>query len=356
MAGYFLVAPYNTIGLRTAIQMLMYKLFLSPVIILLATLNLCAQNIAREFEIALPGYKVENSLYNTIRAVDSRAGDTVIGIINYGALRNIDAKLVMATSLQSQLTNVLNDLTDTSAKNGELLFQLNRFSFVETWGTRYCHLIATLYDGSNGGYKPLALLDTTLVLPPKNLSPTLTDNAGKLISDLIARRLLQHSKSSTIYSIDDVKHIDSIDMQKIPLYTATGYTDGIYKSFQSFAQQMPDQQGTIIEDGANISTVKIAGADGKKIKLKPADVYAVVYKGQPFIATAFGYYKLVKTGDNNFYFSGLVKKLGDSDDDNKGPKLGLDKLAGDGKGQNYIMMIDHRNGKLIHIRKIDAEN
>jgi len=335
----------------------MYKLILTLALLLAMSLNLYAQNIAREFEIPLPGYKVSNSLYKTIRTVDSRIGDTSIGIVNYGALRNIDAKLVMKSSLGSQLSNVLDDLTDATAKNGELLFQLNRFGFVETWGIRYCHLVATLYARYNDNYKQLALLDTLLVLNPKNLGSMLSDNAGKLITDFIARRLLQYPANTTAYTLDEIKKVDSISMAKMPLYTNPGYTDGIYRSFSSFVQQTPDQQGIVEGDGAkNIFSVKLTGADGKKMKLRPADVYAVVYKGQPFIATSYGYYNLVKSADNNFYFSGLVKRLNNSDDDNKGPKLGLDMLAGDGKGQNYVMMIDYRNGNLIHIRKIDMEN
>ncbi len=67
--------------------------------------------------------KVSNSLYKTIFFLDSREDTADIGAINVGVL-NHPAKLKLRMPFQPQLQMLMDSLIDSSAGNGELLFQL----------------------------------------------------------------------------------------------------------------------------------------------------------------------------------------------------------------------------------------
>lgn len=80
-------------------------------------------------------------------------------------------------------------------------------------------------------------------------------------------------------------NIDSIEKQKIKLYTVSAYTEGMYLTYQSFKNQQPNNQITAEIKNGSISKVKTVDSTGRSIKVKPGNVYAIVYQGQPFVAT-----------------------------------------------------------------------
>jgi hypothetical protein len=331
--------------------------FLTLCFLLLSAKDLFAQDLTKNFEIVLPKNKVENSLYKTIGFLDSRKGYKEIGVVDIGLLRNNEAKLVLKAPFDQQLTAVLNALTDSTAQDGELLFQLNRFSFAETYGTRYCYLIAGLYAKNSDGYKKIASIDTVLgfISASANL---LIREESKLISGFIATNLLAVAKDSTTYTTNDIAHIDSIEMQKIPVFSREDYTDGVYMSYKSFMAQSPDKPAIVdISKDGSISSVKVTDSSGKKTKVQPKHMYALVYKGQPFIATEYGYYSLPKGSDNNFYFTGDIR-VATSQAGLNAAQIGFGlvglALAGiSGDKETYVLMIDYRNGAFIHLKKVE---
>jgi hypothetical protein len=111
------------------------------------------------------------------------------------------------------------------------------------------------------------------------------------------------------------------------------------------------------KDGT-ITSVRITDTSEKKIKIKSKNLYAVIHKGNLFIATEYGYYPLQKINDN-FFFTGDVKKAANSADiSNAGMGFGLlgAGLASMGSRARYDMIIDHLNGRFFHLREIKIDN
>lgn len=92
--------------------------------------------------------------------------------------------------------------------------------------------------------------------------------------------------------------------------------------------------------------------------MKPKELYALVYEGKPYIATAYGYYTLEKSG-NDFFFTGKAKVTANSSDVIAASILfgvvgGM--IATNASGI-YEMQIDHVNGEFIPIRAVsEAES
>src|SRR5689334_3925025 len=106
-----------------------------------------AQRATEDYTITLPEQKISNSLYRNISYLDSRYDTSNMGIVQLGAF-NRKARVIPKVPFSMQLTTVLQAMTDSSAKDGELLFQLRQFNFAEITGAMsergYCYLRADL--------------------------------------------------------------------------------------------------------------------------------------------------------------------------------------------------------------------
>ena len=333
----------------------MLKIFLSLIIFLLLGANLFAQDIIKTFEIVLPKFKVENSLYNKIKFLDSRGDTSLIGIIFPGEPNYRPEKLVLKTPFLPQLTSLLNSLTDSTAKNGEILFQLKQFNFVEPSETRYCYFSIELYAKKNAGYKIISSLDTVILIVRHNVAKEILELGNIILSNFFAKALLQEPIDTTLYNITEIENIDSVEKRKITIYNTTKYVDGLYTNYESFKNLVPDMQGFVeMKKDGTISSVKTLDENGKKIKVKSKNIYAVINKGQIFIATEYGYYPLQKINDNLFFTGDVRVAASNGEMNTAGLALGL--LGGistrAGSKATYDMIIDHRNGKFIHMLAI----
>jgi hypothetical protein len=264
---------------------------------------LLSQEVVHFFELGLPVYKVRNSLYNTITVLDSRDYTAAIGIVTTGITPTQSEKIAFKTPLEPQFTALVQELTDKTAGRGELLFQLKRFRFVEKERTRHCFISAALYAKKDDRYYPLSRLDTML-----ELSRPLVKNVqtwGSLaISDFVAKGLVLPAGGDVGYSLAEVRHIDSLEKRKIPLYTTAAYKDGIYRTPRAFLEQTPDWPDIVVglrRDGS-VTGVSARYPDGRTAAVENNKMYAVVYRGRPYMVTHAGIYPLVKMGDD-FYFT-----------------------------------------------------
>jgi len=337
---------------------LMNKLFLLPFLLLLTCIETFGQNRTEDFKITLPEQKIPGSLYKNISYLDSRYDKTNMGIVQLGAF-NKKAKVVPKIPFADQLTNVLNALTDSSAKEGELLFQLKQLSFAEITGAMsekgYCYLQAALFSKQHDRYLELRAIDTVILIKSMDVTRALFRNGSKTITDFIANSLSQNPAGSNYYSYADIENIDSIEKRKIPVYNTTAYTDGLYSDFASFSNQTPGKQITAELKNDKLSSVKTPDENGKLVKVKSKDIYAIVYKGQPFIATEYGYYQLQKKGDD-FYFTGKAKVNAQTGDVlAAGLFFGIigSLLASDAEA-TFEMKIDHVNGGFMRLREIKS--
>jgi hypothetical protein len=315
-----------------------------------------AQQPVRYFELTPSAQKVTGSLYRRIEFMDSRPDTTLIGPIEIGELNNIDAKLEFKKPIQPQLQRLLDSLDDPTAKDGTLLFQIRDISFVEPLKTRYLFVKATLYARSPGGYRKLSTFDVTDVLDNYDVAGQVNLRVNKQLDGFIAAALTRSATDSATYTWRDITRIDSIEEQSLPLYTASSFTDGIYLNYTSFSKQVPDKRGMIkAKRDGTISAVHILDDSARKVRLRPRNFYALVYKGKPYIATEFGIYPLERVRDNFFFTGDIHIRASGSEIAELAILIGIGTAIGTAEGfeETYDLLIDPLNGNFIHLRKIE---
>ena len=265
--------------------------------------------------------------------------------------------VIFKTPFSAQLTEFLNSVTDSTAKYGELLLQIRKFNFVQTSGgtysKRYCYIRAEIYSMKNDLYQQLAFIDTLIITKSYNATKKILKDASLTISNFIANNLVKETTDSNYYSLSDILKIDSIEKQRIFVYTTSTYSDGLYLTYKSFMNQTADKQITAKMSGKEISSVKTSGENGKPVHVKAKEVYAIVYNGQPFIATEYGYFQLKKINDD-FIFTSKAKATANNEDVMVATlAFGIigGILASNVTG-TFEMKIDHVDGKFIILRQI----
>jgi hypothetical protein len=315
---------------------------------------LFSQRTTEDFEISLPEKKVY-SLYSEISFVDSRYDTSSMGIVQLGAF-NRKAAVIPKKHFSLQLPEVLRALNDGAAEDGKLLFQLRQFNFVEV--TRmsergFCYLRAELYAKSNDQYQKIGLIDTIIMVKSLDVTRTLFRRASRAITDFISVNLERKPDQAAVaYTIEDVKNIDNIEKRQIPLYANSALADGLYLSYRSFSNLVPDHQAVVEMKDNKIYGVRIKGPDGKPAKSGTNYVYAVVHEGKAYVNTEYGYYELTKR-ENDFLFIGKAKVSGNTADViAAGVFFGIiGSLMASNATATFELKIDHLNGTVIPIRE-----
>ena len=320
--------------------------------LLLPCTSLFSQDISSVFQLTAPQRKPVRSLYKTIIFFDSRQ-DTTIGTYLTGP-DNKTVKLVLKATAQSQLVNILNAYTDAGSGNGAILFQLKRFSFAEPARTRYCYLSAAIYALKDAGYVKLASLDTTLVITfAAEFTSVLAQEGSQVIDDFIAKAILLPATDAVVYSYDDLVHMDSVEKRRIPVYNTNSYTEGLYGTYNAFMNQRPDVRGEVKEKSDGKLSIRILDPKWEDPK-GLVHIFAVVYKGVPYVVTHYGDYPLQKQNDD-FYFTGKLRVTPATDG-----KAGVDVSSGlmgilpSADKADYRVLLDHTSGEFIHLQVLDT--
>jgi len=320
-------------------------------LLLLPCTFLFSQDLSSVFQLTVPPRKPVKSLYRVIAFFDSRQ-DTTIGTWLSGPDKPV--RLVLKTPVQPQLVNILNAYTDGGSGNGAILFQLKRFSFAEPARTRYCYLSAAIYALKDEGYAKLASLDTTLVITyVAELPSVLAQEANQVIDDFIAKAILLPATTAAVYKYDDLVHIDSVEKRKIPVYNTSTYTEGLYGTYNAFMNQRPDVRGEVKEKSDGKLSIRILDPKWEDPK-GLTHIFAVVYKGVPYVVTHYGDYPLQKQNDD-FYFTGKLRVTPATDG-----KAGVDVSSGlmgilpSADKADYRVLLDHTSGEFIHLQVLDT--
>ena len=322
----------------------MNRQLLALLILCLPSANLFSQGTSAAFEWTAPKTAPEKSLYKLIAFLDSRQDTSYVGSYSLepGAR---PTRLILKTPIQPQLEAILNAYTDASSGFGAVLFQLKRFSFAETQKTVYTYLSANLYALKDNGYVLLLNLDTTLVIDgPVNFQPALAAASNEVIDNFIARGIVLAPVDTVVYSYDDVRRIDSVRKRKLKVYNTSAYAEGFYSNYTAFKNQTPDLQGAVEVRSDRSLAVTLHSTEWTEPRGKK-HIFALVYKGVPYIVTHFGYYPLEKQADD-FYFTGRLNVVGSS----PSPFGLFTGNAADPDKRNYRVLIDYNNGEFIHIK------
>ncbi len=313
------------------------------------------QSRTENFEIFRPEEKVAGSLYNGVGFIDSRHDKTNFGIVQVGAF-NRKATVTTEVPFAIQINNLVKALTDADAGNQKLLFQLRQFSFAEITGAMsekgYCYLRAALFAGANGRYQKLGFIDTVILVKAMDVTNKLFKRGSQTLSAFVQQHLKATPSDTTVYSFNDIAHIDLIEKRGLAIYQTDSLVEGVYSTFESFAKQVPDKPVLALMKKDKIKTFQTPGDDGKPVTLKPKEIYGVVYNGKAYVITDFGYYPLRKEGDD-FYFTGKAKVTANAGDVIAasfffGVIGGL--IAADAEAL-FEMKLDHLNGGFIRLRQ-----
>ena len=335
----------------------MTKVIFIQIILLCLCFKLFCQNKTEDFEITPPELKVKNSFYKNISYIDSRFDTTNMGIVQLGAF-NKKVKVVPKTPFSEQLRNVFNFLIDNSAGEGELFFQLRQLNFAEITGAMsekgYCYLRADLYSKRDKSYQKINSMDSVIYVKSMDVTRALFRKTSQLLINFIADNLTKEASEIKTYTLTDIINIDSIEKRGINVYNMAELKDGLYTTYRSFANQIPERQVTVNMQNGKISEVRIVEENKKPEKVKGKDIYAIVYNGQAFIATEYGYYPLQKR-DDDFFFIGKAKVTANAGDVvAAGVFFGLmGSLMASNADATFEMKIDHLNGGFIRLKEMN---
>jgi len=334
----------------------MKKFIPSIPILFLFSQNAFSQIRTQNFDFTLPDQKITGSLYKTIKLIDSRQDTLSVGIIQRGIF-NEKTKQIPKPSFSIQLSNILNALTDSSASDGELLLHLRQFNFAEVTSSfsekGYCYIRAELFSKNNDKYQLLDRIDSVVLVKAGDVTIPLLRRSSQALSGFIGNNLQKASVDPGFYSFNDIIKMDSLEKIKIPVYNASSYTEGLYKTFTSFSNQLPDNQITATIKKEKISNVKMVIDSARSEPVNKKDIYAIVYKGVPYISTEFGYYRLNKI-DGDFHFTGRAKTTANSGDVVVASIFfGLiGGLLASSSDAVFEMRIDHLSGGFIRLKEI----
>lgn len=329
----------------------MNRSLLSLIILCLPATALFSQEV-NVVTLKAPKPRQVKSRYNAIAFLDSRPDTSAIGTYHYGAGDKF-SKLVLKTPLQPQLADVLGAYAIAPEGQGEILFQLRRFSFAEWRETKYVYLKVSVYAKRDDRYLPLSTLDTTMVFDNEwAFQNSLETTSSGILDNFIAYCIGQPGEDYTTYSYDDVVNIDSIEKRRILAYNVAAFNEGLYSNYAAFKSQTPDLKGDVKANSDGTLHVKIHNPEWRDPK-EGRHIFAVVYGGVPYIVTHFGYYPLEKKNDD-FYFTGKLR-LAATRQDKAAAQFAfgmVGKALAAEKGM-YRVLIDHTTGEFIHLKVLD---
>ena len=270
-----------------------------------------AQNV-EPLTLNLPKEKVKSSLYNNIEVLDLRPDTTSLGVIQKGML-NRQVKIVAQEPLQVQFNNMLKALNDDSAKSGKLVVQLRQLAFSELTSAYsehgYFGFGATLYAKKDSLYIPIQSIDTLAVVSAMDVTNKNIKNGSRIITKFLSDALNKVPVEASGYNYRDLINFADVTKKTLKLYTSDTYVDGYYTSYKSFSNQQPDGQ-FVLEDKKELipGNIKVPDKNGKLKKIKPGTVYAIVYKGTPYISTPLAFYPISKA-NNELFFTGKLSNF-----------------------------------------------
>lgn len=319
------------------------------IISIIYALNVSAQQ-RDHFSLYIPNtYPVtQNSLYTNISFIDSRLN------------RTRSQYIVNAELFSMQLSTFMNMATDRTAQNRTILFQLRNLSFETEDNTGSSHIRVTLYESANSQFYMIGTLDTQVqVRSNNNISAHLQNKISTTILSFIKDNLTTPYTDNIPYTLDDIRHIDSIEKESSQAFNQDSFRDGIYYTFESFKAQQPLVTKMEVKFKKNkLSEIKLADKYSNKFKkLEPSAIYGAVIDGQAYIALEKKYYPIY-SDNGNLYFDveRSSSNLGISPSFSIGIGSGGYRGGGIGLGvfthtkkESVTYMIDHLNGNFIPV-------
>ncbi len=315
-----------------------------------------AQDRTKPFNLYPPEERIEVCFYNQITVIDQREDTTNLGYTQTGAFNKI-AIIISEPSLASQVLNYCDSLKDLAYQdNRHLVILLRKWQYSEETGASaergYCSLRISSYAKEGDLYYPLIEMNKTVVVQSMEVSRQIQTKSKEEFQVFISRVLQTAKQTSIAYSLEELKNIDKIKRQELPLYASGIYKTGAYRNYDSFKIQIPDDSVSVLryKDGT-IRKVRYLNSSGDWKKMTEQSHYGFVNNDKLYVCTKFGYYRL-KRKDEDFQFVGLLQKtLGPGELMASALLFGM---IGAALVQNdnewYVVRIDPLDGSFIRLR------
>ncbi|MDD4992610.1 MAG: hypothetical protein PHR83_10285 [Paludibacter sp.] len=249
----------------------------------------------RNFIFKSPTHKHAKSHYDKIKVIDLRKDSIRMGTGQFGLL-NKRLTITPNPCLSDQLSRIIMESIDSTSTSGQMILCLRKLILAERTAAYteegFCSFTATLYSKLDSNYYFLQSIDTLIRIQELDVTKRMIFLGDSIVTNFLARNLLNKGKINEPLTLSEIIFADSIAKQKLNLYRNTKFANGLYYTYKSFSNQIPDRECVLNKKNDKINWVKITDSKGELQKIQPKSVYAVVSDGIPYIATEFGFYEL----------------------------------------------------------------
>ncbi|WP_026705287.1 hypothetical protein [Flavobacterium soli] len=269
-----------------------------------------------DFNIVKPDYTTQSN-FSHLQIIDSRKDTANYGIVQKGAFNKralVQPKIPIAVQLDS-IFHLLKANADATPQD-TLVLQLRDMKFAEITEsfkeTGYFYLRANAYHKKGQTYSEVNSTDLIETVNAMDVTQKNYKNASRIINDFMGKAMSSKASPDRTFTVEQIVNMDKIEKQAIPLYAAEKLTDGIYVGYFGFKDQIPNYTDFKVERNkkGDVRGVKFLDHNGKYSSIGSDRMYAFVENGVPYIATEYGFYKLIKREDDYFY-TGRVRVAGD---------------------------------------------
>jgi hypothetical protein len=332
----------------------------------LYTINLFCQMKVIEMELKPSKKKYSEALYNKITYLDARNNTDDFGYV-YMNTKKKKSYILPKYEMERQVSNLLDSIIYSNAKNGKLLLQINHFTLSESEKNEVgtSSLKANMYAMVGLHAYKINSIDTTIKLESQyaEIGKVLVVNSANLLSQFITNCLYKPVIDSTDYpELFQQANKDSIEKSTILAYTTNELKDGIYYSFEAFKNQLPEDKCKVTVGEYEEITVDLFKTDGSK-PITDKVAFIVVDKGRAFYNMGYDGYAELNKQNNDYYFIGseyggedgglilarfLLSGLGGS---MYNPSLGTDVIRDTSKRKPVKMKLKYNSGSPIIIKQ-----
>lgn len=308
--------------------------------------------------------KVVKSPYSSVYVIDNRKEGQLLGYIQKGAF-NHTKEIVF----DGQITDSLSQFFTTSStvtQTNPLVIILNEMFLREISKEvseigRFKLSMRFFAQTTENQFTEFYTLDSTYSVRGMDVTKRLLNSPSEqfcLISEHIAGMKITKTSNQS-YTLEELRHLDSLEKLTIPIYTTTQPRPGIYKDYSHFKMNTPDIQTDILIEQTKSNKIKVYrfyGAKKRKVALDTEGIYAVSDGNLLLKASSEGYYQIRKIGSDLIYDrpATFYKTYGGA------PFVMVFGVTGaviasslTNSGSTYRFMINHRRGNSIPVAVVD---
>jgi hypothetical protein len=313
------------------------------------------QEVFFEFSLPVTDTSISNSHYNNIEFIDSRIDTGSFGYIKTGDNKKVP--VITKIPLEEQLSAFIRRSVTPNTAPGTLLLQLRYLDFGHSGSPegkkQFCYLRIHLFRKSEKGYHRAGELDSLISIDFREPSLKLVQQTQKLVSNFLYHHLSTQEADTEALSREWITRIDVLEKKRIKLYTTPRLTDGIYFSYASLKNQLPDKKDFILRMSDKEPYAVYSIEEGGKQEHWPVrKVYAVVHEGKMYVTVGSSFYEAKRRKDD-FYVVAPGRALINAQE--LAQAYFLKGIVGQVKTitrtMMYEMRIDHLTGAFIRIHE-----